>query len=147
MTNRHSEAAVPAGEEPALPQEDKTPPEEALDEKHTRRRRKGSWGNTINWNDEECLCTECAPRAAVAMTSARANRLVEEIEEKAAASTYLKEEVTRKQTFCPECGKPVGETKFCTNCGANLALDSCPKCGVSNQPGTRFCGGCGTRLE
>ena len=58
MTNRHSEAAVPAGEEPALPQEDKTPPEEALDEKHTRRRRKGSWGNTINWNDEECQWTE-----------------------------------------------------------------------------------------
>ncbi len=105
------------------------------------------WVCEADWNDEEGLCTECAPRAAVAMTSARANRLVEEIEEKAAASNYLKEEVTRKQTFCPECGKPVGETKFCTNCGANLALDACPKCGVSNQPGTRFCGGCGTRLE
>ena len=58
MTNRHSEAAVPAGEEPALPQEDKTPPENAPDEKHTRRRRKGSWGNTINWDDEECQWTE-----------------------------------------------------------------------------------------
>ena len=55
MTNRHSEAAVPAGEEPALPQEDKTPPENAPDEKHTRRRRKGSWGNLEEEARPMCL--------------------------------------------------------------------------------------------
>src|SRR5438270_11313515 len=35
--------------------------------------------------------------------------------------------------------------KFCTNCGARLAL-TCPSCGTPAEPGQHFCGECGAAL-
>jgi predicted ATPase/class 3 adenylate cyclase len=47
---------------------------------------------------------------------------------------------------CPRCGieNPAGQ-RFCGNCGSALAAE-CPSCGTSNPPGQRFCGSCGTQL-
>src|SRR5438094_5821854 len=48
---------------------------------------------------------------------------------------------------CSTCGTEnrVGR-KFCSNCGAPLAL-ACPACGAANDPDDRFCGECGAALE
>jgi class 3 adenylate cyclase/tetratricopeptide (TPR) repeat protein len=47
---------------------------------------------------------------------------------------------------CPKCGieNPIGK-KFCGDCGAALA-NLCPKCGADNPAGKRFCGECGAAL-
>ncbi len=47
---------------------------------------------------------------------------------------------------CAECGhqNPVG-TKFCGGCGTKLTL-TCAACGASNPAGNKFCGECGTLL-
>ncbi|HYI23922.1 MAG TPA: SPFH domain-containing protein, partial [Thermomicrobiales bacterium] len=48
---------------------------------------------------------------------------------------------------CPNCQAniPAG-SKFCTNCGANLAAVTCKECGAANQPGAKFCTNCGKPL-
>jgi len=60
--------------------------------------------------------------------------------------------------FCPECGKPMGETcpkcgavvksgaKFCPECGAKLGGTRC-ECGVDIPQGSKFCPGCGKKVE
>ena len=48
---------------------------------------------------------------------------------------------------CGSCGtenKP--GRKFCSSCGATLAL-GCPSCGAANEPGDAFCGECGSPLD
>ncbi|WXG46869.1 MAG: zinc ribbon domain-containing protein [Candidatus Atabeyarchaeum deiterrae] len=99
-----------------------------------------------DWNEEEGLCVNDAPREAVEVSAARAAKRVEDIQEKAKTTTVFKGEITGRQTTCPKCGKPAGTGKFCNNCGAPLGLVVCPKCGAQNQAGTRFCGECGTKL-
>ncbi|MCD1294611.1 zinc ribbon domain-containing protein [Methanocella sp. CWC-04] len=99
-----------------------------------------------DWNEQDGLCVECAPRENVEVTAARAERMTEEIKEKARESNVFKGDIERRQTLCPECGKPAGEGKFCNNCGAALGLNKCPKCGAKNNPASRFCGECGTKL-
>ena len=48
---------------------------------------------------------------------------------------------------CSACGADNrAGRKFCSNCGAPLAL-ACPSCGAANEPGDRFCGECGVPLE
>ena len=48
---------------------------------------------------------------------------------------------------CSACGaENRAGRKFCSNCGAPLAL-ACPSCGAANEPGDRFCGECGVPLE
>ena len=44
---------------------------------------------------------------------------------------------------CPKCGikNPEGQ-KFCGNCGAKLG-NACPNCGADVDPNDRFCGSCG----
>ena len=47
---------------------------------------------------------------------------------------------------CSACGaENRAGRKFCSNCGAPLAL-ACPSCGAANEPGDRFCGACGGPL-
>jgi len=99
------------------------------------------------WNDEVGLCAECAPRMNVEMAAARADKMKRDIWDKADETQVFKGEITQKATFCPECGKPAGQSKFCTNCGANLALNVCPNCGAENDQSVRFCGECGTKLK
>lgn len=104
------------------------------------------WVCENDWNEQEGLCIEDAPRVSVEVAAARAKKMVADIEEKAEGTQVFTGEIESKQTICPQCGKPAGEGKFCNNCGASLSLIKCPKCGAESPAGTRFCGECGTRL-
>lgn len=104
------------------------------------------WVCENDWNEQDGLCTECAPRESVEVASARASKVVEDIKAKATKTEIFKSEIERRQTLCPQCGKPSGAGKFCNNCGASLSLIQCPKCGTKSPAGTRFCGECGNRL-
>jgi len=99
------------------------------------------------WNEQQGLCTRCAPRENVEVAAARAEKMVTDIKAKAAQTQVFTGEIESKQTLCPKCGKPAGEGKFCNNCGATLGLKACPKCGAKNAAGTKFCGECGTKLS
>jgi hypothetical protein len=105
------------------------------------------WVCDLDWNEQAGLCVEDAPRESIEVAAARADKMVRDIKEKAAGTQVFTGEIEKKQTICPQCGKPAGEGKFCTNCGAPLALIQCPKCGAKNTAGNRFCGECGARLE
>ncbi len=104
------------------------------------------WVCESDWNEQEGLCVEDAPRANVEIAAAKADKMVADIKTKAAGTQVFTGEIESKQTICPQCGKPAGEGKFCTNCGASLTLVKCPKCGAQSPAGTGFCGECGTRL-
>lgn len=99
-----------------------------------------------DWNEEDNLCVECAPRENVEVTAARAARMKDEIQEKARETNVFTGKIERRQTVCPQCGKPTGEGKFCNNCGASLGLDKCPKCGAKAVAGMKFCGECGNKI-
>ena len=99
------------------------------------------------WNEQEGLCTRCAPREAVEVASARAKKKAEDIQAKAQATKVFTGPIESKQTICSVCGKPAGTGKFCVNCGAPLSLVICPKCGAKNPAGTSFCGECGNPLK
>jgi len=104
------------------------------------------WVCETDWNEQEGLCVECSPRENVEVAAAKGQKMVQDIQEKAAATKVFSGEIESKQTLCPECGKPAGGGKFCNNCGASLTLIKCPKCGAKNQAGTSFCGECGNKL-
>lgn len=105
-----------------------------------------NWVCESDWNEEEGLCAECAPRMNVEIAVAKAEKMVADIKEKAESTPVFTGKIETKQTFCPECGKPVNQGKFCTNCGTSLNLNQCSTCGANNPAGTRFCGECGTKL-
>jgi hypothetical protein len=104
------------------------------------------WVDDACWNDEDGLCIDDAPRAATEIAAARATQRKEQIWKKAEETQIFTGEIKATQTICPRCGKPAGAGKFCTNCGFNLAMVICPKCGAQNAIGTSFCGECGTKL-
>ncbi|MDD5383152.1 MAG: zinc ribbon domain-containing protein [Candidatus Margulisbacteria bacterium] len=105
-----------------------------------------NWACDNDWNEQEGLCVDDAPRQATEVASAKAKKMVKDIEAKAEMTTVFAGEVKSKQTICPKCGKPAGEGKFCSNCGATIGLLKCGKCGAESPAGTRFCGECGGRL-
>jgi len=100
-----------------------------------------------DWNEQEGLCVDDAPRVNVEVAAARAGKMVKDIQDAAEGTKVFSGAIESKQTICPDCGKPAGEGKFCNNCGRPLGLAKCPKCGAGNQQGTRFCGECGTKLQ
>ncbi len=104
------------------------------------------WVCESDWNEQEGLCTEDAPRVNVEVASARAEKMAEDIRQKASQTQVFDGKIESKQTVCPQCGKPSGEGKFCNNCGATLGMQICEKCGTGSPTGTRFCGECGGRL-
>ena len=105
------------------------------------------WVCENDYNEQENLCTQCAPRENVEVAAARAKKKSADIEAKAGATQVFSGEIEAKQTLCPACGKPAGTGKFCNNCGESLALKVCKKCGAKNQGGTTaFCGECGEKL-
>ncbi len=106
--------------------------------------RKWVCGN--DWNEQEGLCVNDAPRQNVEVAAARAGKMVEDIQQKASGTQVFTGAIESKTTICPQCGKPAGEGKFCSNCGANLSMAECEKCGTKSPSGTRFCGECGTRM-
>jgi hypothetical protein len=98
-----------------------------------------------DWNEEPSLCVECAPRETVEVAAARASKMVQDIQEKASTTQVFKGEINARQALCPKCGKPAGEGKFCSNCGAGLGLRKCGRCGAENSSGS-FCSECGNKL-
>ncbi len=105
------------------------------------------WVCEMDWNEQEGLCVKDAPRVNVEVASARSSKMVKDIQEKADQTRVFDGEIESKQTICPNCGKPSGEGKFCNNCGSNLALVECERCGTKVSTESRFCGECGNRLE
>ena len=99
------------------------------------------------WNEDEGLCVSCAPRQEVYVARTRADAMKRNIDKAAAAATVWKGDIESKTTICPTCGKPAGTGKFCNNCGANLELKECPKCGAKNAQTVRFCNNCGENLS
>ena len=87
------------------------------------------------------------PPVNVEIASARAQKMKEDIQEKAGQTQVFHGQIESKQTLCPRCNKPAGEGKFCNNCGASLAINKCPRCGAPNSDASRFCGECGERLD
>jgi len=100
-----------------------------------------------DWNEQEGLCIEDAPRESTEVAAARAEKMVTDIKQKAENTQVFTGEITQRQTICPACGKPAGSGKFCNNCGAPLGLKVCSRCGAKNPAGTSFCGECGNRLS
>ena len=125
------------------------------------------------WNEEEGLCTECAPRESSYVAKARNEAMRRNIDEKAQHATVWNGEIETRTTLCPHCGKPAGQGKFCNNCGQPLGMikcatcgtmlplntkfcsecgspvgtnGHCPQCGHENAPGTKFCSECGSKL-
>ncbi|MGI6358057.1 MAG: double zinc ribbon domain-containing protein [Bacillota bacterium] len=98
------------------------------------------------YNEDEMLCTDCAPRQEVEVARARAGALRRNIEEAAQVATVWTGELESKTAVCPSCGKPAGSGRFCNNCGASLALAICPKCQAKNAQGVRFCNHCGASM-
>ncbi len=48
---------------------------------------------------------------------------------------------------CPKCNTPNPPgTKFCGNCGNNLAGQTCPNCKAAVPAGMKFCGSCGNKM-
>lgn len=101
------------------------------------------WVCEADWNEQEGLCVEDAPRMNVEVAAAKAEKMVQDIREKAQNTKVFHGEIETKQTICPACGKPAGEGKFCNNCGQSLSLSQCPRCGAKNSASSRFCGECG----
>lgn len=105
------------------------------------------WVCEDDYNEEEGLCVECAPRRNVEIAHAKAEKMVEDIKAKADETTVFDGKIESKQIVCPVCGKPSGQGKFCNNCGANLQLAKCPSCGAQNQAEAKFCSECGAKLR
>ncbi len=104
------------------------------------------WVCDSDFNEDEGLCVECAPRQDVEVAAARARKMKLDIEEKAQNTVVFNGDIESKVITCPQCGKPVTSGKFCGNCGAALGMVVCQRCGAKMQPGTRFCGECGNKL-
>lgn len=99
------------------------------------------------WNEQENLCVNCAPREAIEVAAARAQKRSADITAKTNMTSVFTGEIESKQTICPSCGKPAGTGKFCVNCGTSLKFVTCKKCGAKNLTGIKFCGNCGDSFK
>ncbi len=98
------------------------------------------------FNEDEGLCTECAPRQEIYVAKARAEAMRRNIDDAGSAATVWKGEIESKTTICPVCGKPAGNGKFCNNCGASMSMKFCPQCGEKIAVTSKFCGNCGAKV-
>lgn len=104
------------------------------------------WVCDADFNEEEGMCVECAPRQNIAVAKAKAQAMQNNLDDAANTQTVWSGKLESKTTVCPECGKPAGSGKFCNNCGANLQQRKCNNCGALLADGVRFCGECGFKL-
>ncbi len=69
--------------------------------------------------------------------------------EQAARAAEQKQQALLERT-CPDCGaENEPGTKFCRECGTKLGAPVaafCPDCGAKCEPGRKFCGECGAQL-
>ena len=104
------------------------------------------WVCDACYNEDEMLCTECAPRQEIAVAKARAQAMLRNIDEAVETAAIWSGKLESKTVVCPSCGKPAGSGKFCNNCGASLELHACSSCGAKNAQGVRFCNQCGASM-
>lgn len=105
-----------------------------------------NWACPDCWNEEEGLCTSCAPRESAYVAKARNQAMRNNIDEAVENANVWKGKLEKKITVCPKCGKPAGSGKFCNNCGAPLGANKCPQCGAEVPAGAKFCGECGSKV-
>ena len=105
------------------------------------------WVDADCWNEDEGLCTECAPREASYVAKARNEAMRRNIDEAAESATVWQGKIETRTTVCPNCGKPARTGKFCNECGAPLGTQRCPNCGASVALGLKFCGECGSPMQ
>ncbi len=98
------------------------------------------------FNEDEGMCVKCAPRQEVYVAKAKAEAMQRNIDDAGQNATVWNGDIESKTTICQSCGKPAGNGKFCSNCGASMELDVCPSCGAKIAQGVKFCGDCGTKL-
>lgn len=105
------------------------------------------WACNTCFNEEEAMCTECAPRESVSVAKAKAEALRRNLNNAASQQTVWKGKLESQTLTCPSCGKPASGGKFCNNCGASLKPNTCPQCGSVLSEGARFCGECGSKIN
>lgn len=101
----------------------------------------------VCFNEDEGLCTKCAPRQEIYVAKARADALRRNIDEAGADATVWRGAIESKTTICPVCDKPAGSGSFCNNCGAAMGRRVCSACGAENALNVSFCNNCGTKLS
>lgn len=99
------------------------------------------------WNEEEGLCTECAPREASYVAKAKSRAMQRNIDEAADSAVVWQGKIESRTTICPACGKKAGNGKFCNYCGKPLGLVRCPNCGAQMSQNLKFCGECGSPMK
>lgn len=99
------------------------------------------------FNEDEGLCTDCAPRQEIYVAKARASAMQRNIDEAGEEAVVWKGAIESKTTMCPVCNKPAGNGKFCNNCGASMALQVCQRCGAKNAQSVKFCNNCGAPMK
>lgn len=104
------------------------------------------WVCNTCFNEEESLCTDCAPRQNTAVARAKAQAMQRNLDQAAEEQTVWSGKLESRVTACPVCGMPAGTGKFCQNCGAALEQKICSQCGAAIADGMRFCGACGTKV-
>lgn len=104
------------------------------------------WVCDLDFNEEEGLCTECAPRTSVSVAKAKSYAINKNIQEAAENTTIWKGNLESKTIICPECGSPCQDAKFCNNCGASINSKKCSNCGAKLANGVKFCNQCGTKV-
>lgn len=104
------------------------------------------WVCSSCFNEDEGMCTDCAPRQNIAVVKAKAQAMQRNLDEAAQEQTVWSGKLESKTIVCPVCDKPAGTGKFCQNCGASLQVQTCSNCGAEIAQGMRFCGECGKKL-
>jgi hypothetical protein len=109
----------------------------------------GRWVcNTVCWNTERGLCSECAPQTEEEIAAAQAQATVEQIHSKVRERDQTKDlDLDGKMVArCPKCRAKTAGGKFCPECGTTLApKDACGQCGAKMPAGGKFCPECGAR--
>jgi hypothetical protein len=105
------------------------------------------WVCIDDYNEEEGLCVECAPRESAYVAQAKAKAMKRNIDDAAEDATVWTGKIESRTTVCPSCGKPAGNGKFCNQCGAPLGLQKCPNCGAEVALGMKFCSNCGSPMQ
>lgn len=70
------------------------------------------WVCENDWNEQEGLCTECAPRVNVKIAAAKAQKMVADIEEKRPTPKFLPAILKANKPSAPSAVNPPGKANF-----------------------------------